>query len=66
MARPRLGQEKRRPHRVAFLVTEEVRAGLEVVAQQTGQSMSDVANEALEAYLAVALRAKRKAKKEIP
>lgn len=64
MARPRKGEEKHRPHRVGFRVSEEVRSLLESEAVRTGKSLGDVAHEALEAYFK--RRQQRKPKKETP
>lgn len=50
MARPRKGEEKNRPHRVAFHVSAAIRDRLEREAQRRNVSMADVANAALDQY----------------
>jgi hypothetical protein len=51
MARPRKGEEKNAPERVAFRIPVWVRAGLDRLAAERSAGLSDIANEALVAYL---------------
>jgi hypothetical protein len=51
MARPRKGDEKDRPIHMGFRVSEWVRTGLERIAKDEGLPLSDVAHDALVAYL---------------
>jgi hypothetical protein len=51
MARPRKGHEKHAPERVAFRIPVWVRAGLDRLAAERSVPLSDIANEALVAYL---------------
>jgi hypothetical protein len=51
MARPKKGFEKHAPERVAFRIPVWVRAGLDRLAAKRKAPISDIANEALEAYL---------------
>ena len=51
MARPKSGEEKDRPVHLGFRVARWVRAGLEKIAKDDGTPMSDVAHDALVAYL---------------
>jgi hypothetical protein len=51
MARPRKGEEKKVPVHLGFRVQEWVYAGLQQLADERGRPMSDLANEALVAYL---------------
>jgi hypothetical protein len=51
MARPRKGQEKHATERVAFRIPSWVRAGIDHLSAKRNASLSDIANEALVAYL---------------
>jgi hypothetical protein len=51
MARPKKGFEKHAPERVAFRIPVWVRAGLDRLAAERSAPLSDIANEALVAYL---------------
>jgi hypothetical protein len=51
MARPRKGEEKKRPVHLGFRVSKWVYAGLQHVAGEHGRPMSDLAYDALVAYL---------------
>jgi hypothetical protein len=51
MARPRKGEEKNVPVHLGFRVPEWVYTGLQRLAEERGGPMSDLANEALVAYL---------------
>jgi hypothetical protein len=51
MARPRKGQEKHATERVAFRIPSWVRAGIDRLSAECNASLSDIANEALVAYL---------------
>jgi hypothetical protein len=51
MARPRKGAEKHADERVAFRIPSWVRAGLDRLSAERKASLSDIANEALAAYL---------------
>jgi hypothetical protein len=51
MARPRKGQEKHASERVAFRIPAWVRAGLDRVAAERKVALTDIANDALVAYL---------------
>ena len=51
MARPRKGEEKERPVHLGFRVSKWVYAGLQRLANERGGPMSDLAYEALVAYL---------------
>jgi hypothetical protein len=51
MARPRKGEEKNAPIHLGFRVQVWVRDGLQTLAAERGRPMSDIANEALTAYL---------------
>jgi hypothetical protein len=51
MARPKKGEEKHAAERVAFRIPKWVRAGLDRVSAERKAALSDIANEALVAYL---------------
>ena len=51
MARPRKGEEKNAPIHLGFRVQVWVRDGLQTLAAERGRPMSDIANEAMAAYL---------------
>lgn len=51
MARPRKGEEKNAPIHLGFRVPEWVDAGLRKLADERGCPVSDIANEALVAWL---------------
>ena len=51
MARPLKDEAKNRPIHLGFRVSEWVRDGLQQLADQRGSPVSDIANEALVAYL---------------
>jgi hypothetical protein len=51
MARPRKGEEKNAPIHLGFRVPVWVHDGLQTLAAERGGPMSDIANEALVAYL---------------
>jgi hypothetical protein len=51
MARPKKGHEKHALERVAFRIPVWMRAGLDRLAAKRKAPISDLANEALEAYL---------------
>ena len=51
MARPKKGQEKHAAERVAFRIPTWVRAGLDRMSADRKAPLSDIANEALVAYL---------------
>jgi hypothetical protein len=51
VGRPRRGEEKNAPHHLGFRVPKWVRAGLGQLAAQRDCPLSDIANEALVAYL---------------
>jgi hypothetical protein len=51
MARPRKGHEKHATERVAFRIPLWVRAGIDRLSAERKASLSDIANEALFAYL---------------
>ena len=58
MARPRKGEEKARPNHLGVRVTDEVRDALKALAKARGVPVSDLAHDALEAYLAAQKRRK--------
>jgi predicted transcriptional regulator len=58
MARPRKGEEKSRPHHLGVRVSDEVRDGLKALAKARGVPVSDLAHDALEAYLTAQKRRK--------
>ena len=51
MARPKAGEEKNRPVHLGFRVPEETDTALRKIAEKRGAPMSDIVNEALDAYL---------------
>jgi hypothetical protein len=51
MARPKKGEEKVRPIHLGFRVAEWVHGGLGHLAESDGVPVSDLANDALVAYL---------------
>jgi predicted transcriptional regulator len=51
MARPKSGQEKHASKGVAFRIPEWMRAGLDRLAAERNVTLSDIATEALSAYL---------------
>ena len=51
MARPKTGEEKKRPVHLGLRVTKWVRAGLDKVAKEDGAVVSDVVHDVLVAYL---------------
>jgi hypothetical protein len=51
MARPKKGQEKHAAAQVAFRIPTWVRAGLDRLSAERRVSLSDIAGEALVAYL---------------
>ena len=51
MARPKKGEEKHAAERVAFRIPLWVRAGIDRLSAERSASLSDIANEALVAYL---------------
>jgi hypothetical protein len=51
MARPKKGEEKHAEERIGFRVPTWVRAGLDRLSGERKASLSDVATEALVAYL---------------
>ncbi len=50
MARPKKGEEKNRPCRLAFHVRKEIRDRVVKTAKSKGASMADIAEEAFELY----------------
>ena len=52
MARPKKVEAKNRPHHLGIRVTDQVRDDLKALADERGATVSDIAHEALEAYLA--------------
>jgi hypothetical protein len=51
MARPRKGHEKHAAERAAFRIPSWVRAGIDRLSAERKAALSDIANEALVAYL---------------
>jgi hypothetical protein len=51
MARPKSGKEKHATKGVAFRIPEWMRAGIDRLAAERNVTLSDIANEALAAYL---------------
>lgn len=51
MARPKKGEEKNRPCRIAFRASKVVRAAIDAVAEAQSKSISDVLNELIEREL---------------
>jgi predicted transcriptional regulator len=51
MARPRSGQEKHATKGVAFRIPQWMRAGIDRLANERKVSLSEIATEALAAYL---------------
>jgi hypothetical protein len=59
MARPRKGEEKTRPERVTWRISASVKTGLQRMAIERGEDVSDVAHELLERGLAAEERKRR-------
>jgi hypothetical protein len=51
MARPRAGEEKHRPIHIGVRVSKELNAALRKIADKRDSPLSDVVNEALDAYV---------------
>lgn len=58
MARPKKAEAKNRPNHLGIRVTDEVRDALKALAKARGVPVSDLAHDALEAYLAAQKRRK--------
>ena len=59
MARPRKGEEKKRPHHLGFRVSDEVRDALKAKAERLDVPMADIVHEALERDLGLRPAKKR-------
>lgn len=50
MGRPRLGEEKERPHSLTIRISADLKARLQAEAERRNASMGDVMHDAIELY----------------